>query len=159
MQLRSLGWEDRLEKSMAVHSSILAWRTPMDRGDWLDTVHSVSKSQTPLKQLSTQARVSIELVMPSNHLISVTPFLTALSLSSIRVFSNESALRIRCPKYWSFSFSISPSSEYSGLISFKLTGLISLVSNILLGFFSTVSWEALDHFEETLKFFKMVNLK
>ena len=139
MQLRSLGWEDRLEKSMAVHSSFLAWRTLMDRGDWLVTVHSVSKSQTPLKQLSTQARMSIELVMPSNHLISVTPFLTALSLSSIRVFSNESALRIRCPKYWSFSFSISPSSEYSGLISFKLTGLISLVSNILLGFFSTVS--------------------
>ena len=120
MQLRSLGWEDRLEKSMAVHSSILAWRTPMDRGDWLDTVHSVSKSQTPLKQLSTQARMSIELVMPSNHLISVTPFLTALSLSSIRVFSNESALRIRCPKYWSFSLSISASNEYSGLISFRM---------------------------------------
>ena len=117
MQLRSLGWEDRLEKSMAVHSSFLAWRTLMDRGDWLVTVHSVSKSQTPLKQLSTQARMSIELVMPSNHLISVTTSLTALSLSSIRVFSNELSLHIRCPKYWSFSLSISPSSEYSGLIS------------------------------------------
>ena len=114
MQVQSRGWEDHLEKSVAVHSSILAWRTPMDRGDWLDTVHKVAKSQTPLKQLSTQAQMSTELVMPSNHLISVTPFLTALSLSSIRVFSNESALRIKCPKYWSFSFSISPSSEYSG---------------------------------------------
>ena len=117
MQVQSLGWEDHLEKSMAVHSSILAWRTPMDRGDWLDTVHKVAKSQTPLKQLSTQAQMSTELVMPSNHLISVTPFLTALSLSSIRVFSNELALRIKCPKYWSFSLSISPSTEYSGWIS------------------------------------------
>ena len=117
MQVQSLGWEDHLENSMAVHSSILAWRTPVDRGDWLGTVHRVSKCQTPLKQLSTQAQMSTELVMPSNHLISVTPSLTALSLSSIRVFSNELALRIKCPKYWSFSLSISPSTEYSGWIS------------------------------------------
>ena len=117
MQALSLGWEDHLEKSVAVRSSILAWRTPMDRGDWLGTVRRVSKSQTPLKQLSTQARMSIEVAMPSSHVLSVTPSPPALSLPSIRVFSSESALHIRCPKYWSFSLSISPSSEYSGLIS------------------------------------------
>ena len=64
--------------------------------------------------------LSIELVMPSNHLILCCPLLLLPSIfPSIRVFSNESALRIRWPKYWSFSFSISPSNEYSGLISFR----------------------------------------
>ena len=63
---------------------------------------------------------SIESVMPSNHLILCRPLLLLPSIfPSIRVFSNESALRIRWPKYWSFSFSISPSNEYSGLISFR----------------------------------------
>ena len=57
---------------------------------------------------------------------SVTPFSPALNLSQHQGFSNESALHIRWPKYWSFSFSISPSDEYSGLISLGLTGLISL---------------------------------
>ena len=62
---------------------------------------------------------SIELVMPSNHLILCRPFLLPPSIfPSIRVFSNESAVRIRWPRYWSFSFSISPSNEYSELISF-----------------------------------------
>ena len=64
--------------------------------------------------------MSIELVMPSNHLILCRPLLLPPSIfPSIRVFSNESALRIRWPKYRSFSFSISPSNEYSGLISFR----------------------------------------
>ena len=63
--------------------------------------------------------VSIELMMPSNHLILCYPLLLPSIFPSIRVFSNESALGIRWPKYWSFSFSISPSNEYSGLISFK----------------------------------------
>ena len=63
--------------------------------------------------------MSIESVMPSNHLILCCPFLLLPSiLPSIRVFSNESVLRIRWPKDWSFSFTISPSNEYSGLISF-----------------------------------------
>ena len=62
-----------------------------------------------------------ESVMPSNHLILCCPFLLLPSIfPSIRVFSNESALRIRWPKYWTFSFSISPSNEYSGLISFRI---------------------------------------
>ena len=65
--------------------------------------------------------VFIEWVMPSNHLILCCPLLLLPSLfPSIRVFSNESALRITWPKDWSFSFSISPSNEYSGLISFRM---------------------------------------
>ena len=64
--------------------------------------------------------MSIELVMPSNHLMLCRPLLLPPSFfPSIRVFSNESVLRIRWPKYWSFSFSISPSNEYSGMISFR----------------------------------------
>ena len=65
--------------------------------------------------------MSIESVMPSNHLILCCPLLLLPSVfPSIRVFSNESALHIRWPKYWSFSFNISPSKEYSGLISFRM---------------------------------------
>ena len=65
--------------------------------------------------------ISIELVIPSNHLIFCCPFLLQPSIfPSIRVFFNESALHIRWPKYWNFTFSISPSSEYSGLISFRM---------------------------------------
>ena len=65
--------------------------------------------------------MSIELVMPSNRLILCHPILPLPSIfPSIRVFSNESALRIRWPKYWRFSFNISPSNEYSGLISFRM---------------------------------------
>ena len=65
--------------------------------------------------------MSIESVMPSNHLILCCPLLLLPSIfPSIKVFSNESVLHIRWPKYWTFSFSISPSNEYSGLISFRI---------------------------------------
>ena len=64
--------------------------------------------------------MSIESVMPSNHLILCSPLLLPSVFPSIRVFSNESVLHIRWPKYWSFNFSICPSSEYSGLISFRM---------------------------------------
>ena len=68
--------------------------------------------------------MSIESVMRSNHLILCRPLLLLPSMfPGIRVFSNESALHIRWPKYWSFSFSISPSNEYSGLISFRMDWL------------------------------------
>ena len=68
--------------------------------------------------------MSIKLAMPSNHLILCHPLLLLPSiLPSIRVFSNESVLHIRWPEYWSFSFSISPSSEYSELISFRMDWL------------------------------------
>ena len=68
--------------------------------------------------------MSIESVMPSNHLILCHPLLFLPSIfPSIRVFSNESVLRIRCPKYWSFRFNISPSNEHPGLISFRMDRL------------------------------------
>uniref|UniRef100_A0AC11ELN3 Uncharacterized protein n=1 Tax=Ovis aries TaxID=9940 RepID=A0AC11ELN3_SHEEP len=68
--------------------------------------------------------MSIELVMPPNHLILCLPHLLLPSIfPTIRVFSNESALHIRWPKYWSFSFNISPSNEHSGLISFRMDWL------------------------------------
>ena len=81
--------------------------------------------------------MSIESVMPSNHLILCRPLLLAPSIfPSIRVFSNESALRIRWPKYCSFSFNISPSNEHPGLISF---GWISLKSKRLSRVFSNTT--------------------
>ena len=64
--------------------------------------------------------MSIELVMLPNHFVLYHPLLLPSIFPSIRVFSKESTLRIRWPKYWSFSFSISPSNEYSGLISFRI---------------------------------------
>ena len=72
-------------------------------------------------QLRSSLRLrSIELVMPSSHLILCRPLLLPSIFPSNRAFSNESVLCIRWPKYWSFSFSISPSNEYSGLISFRI---------------------------------------
>ena len=79
---------------------------------------SITNSRSLLKLMS------IELVMPANHLILCRPLLLPPSIfPSIRVFSNKSVLRIRWPKYWSFSFHISPSNEYSGLISFMMDWL------------------------------------
>ena len=80
---------------------------------------SITNSQSLLKLMS------VESVMPSNHLILCHPLLLPPSIfPTIRVFSNESALRIRWPKYWSFSFNISPSNEYPGLISFQMDWFI-----------------------------------
>ena len=82
---------------------------------------SITNSQSLLKLMS------IELVMPSNHLILCRPLLLLSSIfADIRVFSNESVLCIRWPEYWSFSFSISPCNEYSGLISFRIDWLYLL---------------------------------
>ena len=79
--------------------------------------------------LESPKPMSIESVMPSNHLILCCPLLLLPSIfPSIIVFSNESALRIRWPKYWSFSFNIGSSSEHSGLISFRMDWLDLLVS-------------------------------
>ena len=79
---------------------------------------SITNSQSLLKLMS------IELVMPSNHLILCHPLLLPPSIfPSIRVFSNESVLRIRWPKYWTFNVNISPSNEHPGLISFRMNWL------------------------------------
>ena len=90
------------------------------------TVHqaslSITNSQSPPK------RISIESVMSSNHLILCCPLLLLPSIfPSIKVFSNESALGIRWPKYWSFSFNISPTNEHPGLISFRMDWLDLLI--------------------------------
>ena len=92
---------------------------------------SITKSQSLLKLMSTESE------MPSNHLILCHPLLLPPSIvPSIRVFSNESVLRIRWPKYWSFSFSISPSNEYSEPISFRMDWLDLLQSKRLSRVFS-----------------------
>ena len=115
------------------------------RGAWWAAVYGVTQCRTRLKRLSssssskTAARqaslfitssqrllrfLSIESVMPYNHLVLCHPLLLPPSIfPSKRVFSNESALCIRWPKHWSFSINISPSNEYSGLISFRIEWL------------------------------------
>ena len=86
-----------------------------------------SARQASLSTTNTRSSpklMSIKLVMPSSHLILCRPLLLPIPIPpSIRVFSNESTLRMRWPKYWSFSFSISPSNEHSGLISFRMDWL------------------------------------
>ena len=94
---------------------------------------SITNSQSSLRLTSNES------VMPSSHLILCHPLLLLPPIPpSIRVFSNESTLRIRWPKYWSFSFSMSPSNEYSGLISFRIDRLI-LQSKGLSRVFSTTT--------------------
>ena len=78
---------------------------------------SITNSQSLLKL------IPIKSVMPSNHLILCHPLLLPSNFPSIRVLSKESVLRVRCPKYWNFSFNISHSSEYSGLMSFRMDWL------------------------------------
>ena len=83
-------------------------------------------SQASLSNINSRSLLklmSIELVMPANHLILSCPLLLPSVFPRIRVFSNESVLHIRWPKYWSFSFSISPSNEYSGLYSYRIDWL------------------------------------
>ena len=91
---------------------VTPWTTPCQAS------LSITNSRSPPKLMSTES------LMPSNHLILCRPLLLLPSIfPSIRVFSNESALCIRWPKYWSFSFSISPSNEHPGLISFRMDWL------------------------------------
>ena len=99
---------------------------------------SITNSQSLLKLMS------IESVMPSNHLILCRPLLLLPSIPpGIRVLYNESTLRMRWPKYWSFSFSISPSHEYSGLISFRMDWLDLLaVQGTLKSLLQHHSWKA-----------------
>ena len=102
------------------------------------TAHQPSLSITNSR--SSPKLVTIELVMPSSHLILCHPLLLPPSIfPSIRVFFDESVLRIRWPKYWSFSFNISPSNEHPGLISFRKDWLISLQSKGLSRVFSNTT--------------------
>ena len=102
---------------------------------------SINNSRSSFKLMS------IDSVMPSNHLILCHPILLLPSIfSSIMVFSNESALRIRWPKYWSFSFSISLSNELPGLICFRMDWWISLQSKGLSRVFSNTTVQKLQFF-------------
>ena len=107
---------ETLPLSSAQFSSIVA-----SDSDAMDLARQASLSITNSRSLLKLR--SIELVMASNHLILCHPLLLPSVFPSIRVFSNESVLRIRWPKYWSFSFCISPSNKYSGLISFRMDWL------------------------------------
>ena len=116
---RSLG-NGAIRKSVQFSRSVVSYCKPMDCSmpDFL----SVTNSQRLLKLMS------VESVMPSNCLILCHPLLLLPpNFPSIKVFSSESVLRIRWPKYWSFTFSISPSNEYSGLISLRMDCLDLLV--------------------------------
>ena len=177
--VRFLDWEDPLEKEMATHSSILAWRIPWREEpgglqsmgsqrvrhnsvtftfqSYIITVETtrcflVTKSCPTLWDPMNCSRpgslvlhticklIFIESVMSSNHLILCCPLLLLpLDFHSIRVFSNESVLCIRRPKYWSFSFSINPSKAYSGLVSFRIDWFDLLVLQGALGVFSKIT--------------------
>ena len=111
-------------------------------GVWLFATLWTATRQVSLSFTISQSvlkLMSIKSVMPSNHLILCHPLLLSLIFSSIRVFSNESALQIRWPKYWSFSFIINPASEYSGLTSFRIDWLDSLLSIGLSRVFSSTT--------------------
>ena len=147
-RLKCLGQEDPQEKEMVTHSSILAWRSPWTeepgslqsvgsqrvRHNWSYLAHKHMDCSTPgfpvLHHLPEFPRLmSNELIMPSNHLIICCCLLFLPSIfPRTRVFSSELALCITWPKNWSFSFSISPSNEYSGLISFRIDwfGLLAI---------------------------------
>ena len=120
--------EQQLELSIEQQFSSVQFSSVQSlRRVWLFATPSITARQASLSITNSYSLLkltSIELVMPSNHLILCHPLLCLPSIfPSIRVFSNESALRIRWPKYWSFSFSISPSNEYSRLISFRMDWL------------------------------------
>ena len=98
--------------SVQLLSHVQLFAAPWTAARWASL--SITSSRSLLKLMS------LESVMPSNHLILYRPLLLPSNFPSIRIFSNESVLHIKWPKYWSFSFSISPSNEHSGLISFRI---------------------------------------
>ena len=113
-----------------VSDSVTPWTAPCQAS------LSITNSQSSLKLMS------IESVMPSNHLILCRPLLLLPSIfPSIRVFSNESALRVRWPKYWSFSFHISPFNEHPGLLSFRMDwlDLLAVQGTLNKGLFSNTT--------------------
>ena len=118
--------------SVQLLSCVQLFTTP-----WTAALHA---SLSNINSCNLLILMSVESVMPSNHFILCHPLLLLPSIPpSISVFSNESVLHIRWPKYWSFSFNICPSNEYSGLISLGLTGLISVLSKGLSRVFSNTT--------------------
>ena len=118
MQRQGQGKHVKLQRVQlsSVAQSCLTFYDPMDCS--MPGLPAITNSQNPPKPMS------IELMMPSDHLILYRPLLLLPSIfPSIRVFSNKSALHIRWPKYWSFSFSISPSNEHPGPMSFRMDWL------------------------------------
>ena len=112
-----LGWMKHKQKHKIQYSSVT--QSCLTLCDPMDCTNASLPCPSPTSQ-SLVKLMSVESLMLSNHLMLCCPLLLPLVFSSIRVFCNESVLCIRWPKYWSFSFSISPSSEYSGLISFRI---------------------------------------
>ena len=141
-EYRSFLTEDMLEISLCTEYSIAVvvqslnhvplFTTPWTAAYQAFLSFTISQSLLKIK--------SIESIMPSNHLILCHPLLPLLSIfPSIRVFSNELALYIRWPKYWSFSFSISPSNEYSELVSFRIDWFYLLAVQGTLKVFSSTT--------------------
>ena len=134
--LRIRAWNVIFEIDFHVPVVQLLSRVWLSETPWT-AAHQTSLSFTAWSLLKC---MSIESVMPSTHLILVHPLLLLPSIfPSIRVFSNESAPHIRWPKYWSFGFNISPSDEHLGLISFRWTSWISLLSKGLSRVFSNTT--------------------
>ena len=123
----------RLSDWAHIHNSVSGSSVQLLSSIWLSAIPWTAARQASLSITNSQSLlrlISIELVMPSKHLILCHPLLLLPSIfpsirvfPTIRVFPSESALRIRWPKYWHFSFSISSSNEYSGLISFRMDWL------------------------------------
>ena len=118
----------------SVIHSCLTFCDPMD--------HSTPGFLSIINSQSLHKHMSVELVMPSNHLILCCPLLLPSIFPSIRVFTNESVLHIRWPKFWNFSFSISRSNEYSGLISFRIDWFDLAVQGTLESLLHHHSWKA-----------------
>ena len=116
----SIKWEDTYEGFSSVWDTVIVAVQLQSRVQLYDSMGcSMPTSLSFTISRSLLKLMSIESVIPSNHLSLCFPLLPSI-FPSIGVFSNESALRIRWPKYWNFSFSISPSNEYSGLISLRI---------------------------------------
>ena len=124
--------DQSVQSVISVAQSCLTLCNPMNHSTQASL--SITNSQSSLKLMS------VEWVMPSSRLILCCPLLLLLPIPpSIRVFSNESTLQMGWPKYWSFSFSISPSKEHPGLISFRMDCWISLQSKGLSRVFSNTT--------------------
>ena len=123
IMLKTERWQSLKELWIVSHTSVQFSSIQSLSRVWLFATPWIAACQASLSITNSQSLLklmSIEPVMPSNHLILCHPLLLSPSIfPSIRVFSNESALHIRWPKYWSFSFSNSPSNKYSGVICFR----------------------------------------